>query len=55
MHLSVHVARVNGQVEILDGLQAGDRVVEQGAGFLGDGDTVRVVDAKPAAAAATAP
>lgn len=46
-------ARVDGQVEIVDGLQAGDAVVERGAGFLGDGDTVRVVDAKPAAAAPT--
>lgn len=49
-------SRVDGRVEILDGLEAGDRVVEQGAGFLGDGDTVRVVEAaKPAPAAATAP
>src|SRR5690606_1775367 len=48
-------ARVNGQVEILEGLEAGDSVVEQGAGFLGAGDTVRVVEAKPAAAATTAP
>ena len=40
-------AKVNGQVEIVDGLKAGDAVVEQGAGFLGDGDTVRVVEAKP--------
>ena len=35
----------NGQVEILDGLDAGQQVVEQGAGFLGDGDRVRVVPA----------
>jgi RND family efflux transporter MFP subunit len=35
----------NGQVEVLDGLKAGDAVVDQGAGFLGDGDTVRVVEA----------
>ncbi|MFC3716156.1 efflux RND transporter periplasmic adaptor subunit [Luteimonas soli] len=51
-------ARVGDQVEIVDGLKAGDAVVEQGAGFLGDGDTVRVVAAKPAATttgAATAP
>ncbi|MDN5780677.1 MAG: efflux RND transporter periplasmic adaptor subunit [Luteimonas sp.] len=50
-------AKVDGQVEIVDGLKTGDAVVEQGAGFLGDGDTVRVVAAKPAtpAAAATTP
>lgn len=35
----------NGQVEVLDGLKAGDAVVDQGAGFLGDGDTVRIVEA----------
>jgi RND family efflux transporter MFP subunit len=42
---------MDGHVEILDGLKAGDRVVEQGAGFLGDGDTVRIVaaDARKAA------
>ncbi|HEY4555153.1 MAG TPA: efflux RND transporter periplasmic adaptor subunit, partial [Lysobacter sp.] len=43
-----------GKVEILDGLQAGAQVVEQGAGFLGDGDPVRVVPATAAAPAATA-
>jgi RND family efflux transporter MFP subunit len=44
---------VGGQVEIRSGLKAGDAVVEQGAGFLGDGDSVRVVEAgKPATAAA---
>ena len=42
----------NGHVEVLEGLNAGDRVVEQGAGFLGDGDTVRIV---ASTAAATAP
>ena len=47
-------AKVGGRVEILDGLKAGDAVVEQGAGFLGDGDTVRVVAAKPAATPAGA-
>ena len=30
-------------VEVLKGLEAGERVVAQGAGFLGDGDLVRVV------------
>jgi RND family efflux transporter MFP subunit len=45
-------ARVDGQVEIVDGLEAGDAVVEQGAGFLGDGDVARVVAAgRPAAPA----
>ncbi len=42
-----------GKVEILGGLQAGAQVVEQGAGFLGDGDPVRVVPATAAAPAAT--
>ena len=44
----------NGQVEVLEGLKAGDAVVEQGAGFLADGDSVRIVD-NPAAASAAAP
>jgi len=38
----------NGQVEVLEGLKAGDALVDQGAGFLGDGDTVRIVDAASA-------
>jgi multidrug efflux pump subunit AcrA (membrane-fusion protein) len=33
-------------LEVLEGLQAGDAVVARGAGFLGDGDTVRVVAEK---------
>ncbi len=33
----------DGQVEIVAGLKAGDVVVERGAGFLSDGDRVRVV------------
>ena len=37
--------RVGTLVEVLSGLKAGDQVVLQGAGFLGDGDRVRVVDA----------
>jgi multidrug efflux pump subunit AcrA (membrane-fusion protein) len=37
--------RVGAWVEVLDGVKAGERVVVQGAGFLGDGDAVRVVDA----------
>ncbi len=39
-----------GQVEVLDGLQPGQQVVATGAGFLGDGDRVRVVAANPPAA-----
>lgn len=38
-------ARGDGVVEIRDGLQAEERVVTQGAGFLTDGDRVRVVPA----------
>jgi len=37
--------RVGKVVEILAGVQEGDRVVLQGAGFLGEGDHVRVVEA----------
>ncbi|HVI59499.1 MAG TPA: efflux RND transporter periplasmic adaptor subunit [Luteimonas sp.] len=48
-------ARVDGRVEIVEGLETGDAVVAQGAGFLGDGDSVRVVDAAPGSAAAAAP
>lgn len=44
-------ARHDGVIEILDGVGDGDRVVVEGAAFLGDGDRVRVV---PAEAAATA-
>lgn len=42
-----------GVVEILDGLAPGAQVVDRGAGFLGDGDPVRVVPggAMPATAA----
>jgi len=31
-------------VEIVEGLQAGERVAVQGAGFLNDGDLVKVVE-----------
>jgi multidrug efflux pump subunit AcrA (membrane-fusion protein) len=37
--------RVGALVELLDGVEAGEEVVVQGAGFLGDGDRVRVVAA----------
>jgi multidrug efflux pump subunit AcrA (membrane-fusion protein) len=40
--------RSEGFVEVREGLQAGARVVVDGAGFLGDGDPVRVVPAAPA-------
>ena len=40
----------DGRVEVLDGLKTGDQVVDQGSGFLGDGDTVRIVQADSAAA-----
>ena len=40
----------------VDGVQAGARVIVQGAGFLGDGDRVRVAPApRPAPAAKAAP
>lgn len=41
---------VNGHTAILEGLKAGDRVVVDGAGFLGEGDRVRVVTNTKAAA-----
>lgn len=47
----VQVGRRNGdQVEVISGLDAGARVVAAGAGFLADGDTVRVVGTPVAAA-----
>lgn len=39
-------ASVDGFVEILDGVDATQAIVDQGAGFLGDGDTVRIVGAR---------
>jgi len=42
--------RVGERIEITAGLDAGARVVDSGAGFLADGDTVRVVERAPAAA-----
>jgi hypothetical protein len=42
--------RVDERIEILSGLEAQVRVVAQGAGFLADGDLVRVVEAARAAA-----
>jgi RND family efflux transporter MFP subunit len=51
----VHRVRVRtgtttaGVVEILDGLASGAQVVDRGAGFLGDGDRVRIVAGDAAA------
>ena len=47
-------AVVEGRVEIIEGLKPGTRVVEQGAGFLGEGDRVRVVTANATGTAAPA-
>lgn len=41
------------QVEVLEGLRPGQKIVATGAGFLGDGDTVRVVAAAAAPAKAS--
>ena len=43
---------VGDRVEILDGIVVGQSLVASGAGFLGDGDHVKVVAAVPSAAAA---
>lgn len=49
--VKVQTGRLAGdQLEILDGLALDTRVVGNGAGFLNDGDLVRVADAPPAAA-----
>ena len=37
--------RLPGAVEVIQGLEPGDRVITTGAGFLSDGDTVRVATA----------
>lgn len=47
--------RSEGRVAVAAGLQAGQRVVVEGAGFLGEGDQVRVVQAAAAPATAAAP
>ena len=53
--LRISVGASDGdQVEVLDGLRPGQPVVASGAGFLGEGDTVRVVAAAPAAPPAKA-
>ncbi len=50
--VAVHIGRLaDARVEIVDGLKAGDQVVVDGAAFLADGETVRLVPApRPAAA-----
>lgn len=47
--------RIGERIEITAELPADARVVTEGAGFLNDGDLVRVVDAAPAAAPAETP
>lgn len=45
----IEVGRLaDDRIEVLSGLEEGERVVERGAGFLSDGDRVRVVDAAQA-------
>ena len=46
--------RAGDRIEITGGIDASAKVVAAGGGFLGDGDTVRVVDAAPAPAQKTA-
>lgn len=45
-------AASGGRIEILEGVRVGQQVVATGAGFLADGDTVRVVAEAPATPAA---
>ncbi len=45
--------RVGERIEITGGLEPGAKVVTSGAGFLADGDVVRVVEAAPVVAAKT--
>jgi RND family efflux transporter MFP subunit len=53
--VKVQTGRLMGdQLEIVSGLAADARVVAAGAGFLNDGDLVRLVDAPPVAAASGA-
>ena len=39
--------RLGSEVEIVDGIKPGDRVVASGASFLGDGDLVKLPEAAP--------
>lgn len=55
---AVHVEvgrRQGGALELLGSVAAGERVVVQGAGFLKDGDTVRVIRASPSTADPASP
>jgi len=60
-HDIVHRVRIRtggnqgDRVEVLEGVVAGDAVVARGAGFLGDGDQVRVVDDAAAGKAGATP
>ncbi|MBC8119328.1 MAG: efflux transporter periplasmic adaptor subunit, partial [Burkholderiaceae bacterium] len=46
--VKVTVGQRNGErIEIVDGIEPSARFVATGAAFLADGDTVRIVDAKP--------
>ena len=47
--------RIGDQVEVLAGLKADARVAVQGAGFLNDGDLVKVVNTPAPVAAPAAP
>jgi len=47
--------RAGDRIEITDGIDASQKVVASGVGFLADGDTVRVVDAPVATASDKAP
>ena len=52
--VKVQTGRLAGdRLEIVGGLPADARIVATGAGFLNDGDLVRVADAVPAAATAS--
>ena len=54
--VKVQTGRLAGeQLEIVSGLATDARIVATGAGFLNDGDLVRVVDSPPAAAASARP
>lgn len=48
-------ARNGTQIQVVSGLEANQRVVVQGAGFLGEGDVVTVVEPRAAPAPAAAP
>ena len=54
--VKVQTGRLAGdQLEIVSGLATDARIVATGAGFLNDGDLVRVVDSPPAAAVSARP